>query len=181
MQNFGRGKCETADKFWLVRRLRIFSCTGVRYCTQRENSGFTSSNMHLENPAFGQQKTPIKSGFSQNISFLCSFYGGVGETRTLAPGFSRPTPLAGAPRHQLEYYSELLYVFTKLWRRGWDSNPCAFWANGFQDRLVMTASIPLRDFATLLFYHNQVYMSIIFLYFLNFPVLYFLNFPAYPY
>ena len=74
--------------------------------------------------------------------------GGVGETRTLAPGFSRPTPLAGAPRHQLEYYSELLYVFTKLWRRGWDSNPCAFWANGFQDRLVMTASIPLRDFAT---------------------------------
>ena len=96
--------------------------------------------------------------------------GGVGETRTLAPGFSRPTPLAGAPRHQLEYYSELLYVFTKLWRRGWDSNPCAFWANGFQDRLVMTASIPLRDFATLLFYHKQVYMSIIFLYFLNFPV-----------
>ena len=36
------------------------------------------------------------------------FNGGVGETRTLAPGFSRPTPLAGAPRHQLEYYSKLL-------------------------------------------------------------------------
>ena len=32
-------------------------------------------------------------------------FGGVGETRTLAPGISRPTPLAGAPRHQLEYYS----------------------------------------------------------------------------
>ena len=32
--------------------------------------------------------------------------GGVGETRTLAPEFTRPTPLAGAPRHQLEYYSE---------------------------------------------------------------------------
>ena len=31
-----------------------------------------------------------------------------------------------------------------LWRRGWDSNPCGFWPNGFQDRLVMTASIPLR-------------------------------------
>ena len=30
--------------------------------------------------------------------------GGVGETRTLAP-VTRPTPLAGAPRHQLEYYS----------------------------------------------------------------------------
>ena len=32
------------------------------------------------------------------------FLGGVGETRTLAP-VTRPTPLAGAPRHQLEYYS----------------------------------------------------------------------------
>ena len=31
-------------------------------------------------------------------------HGGDGETRTLAP-VSRPTPLAGAPRHQLEYIS----------------------------------------------------------------------------
>lgn len=76
---------KTADKFWLVRRLRIFGCTGVRYRTQRENSGFTSSNMHLETPVFGQQKTPIKSGFLRNISFLCSFYGGEGEIRTLEP------------------------------------------------------------------------------------------------
>ena len=30
--------------------------------------------------------------------------GGEGETRTPAP-VTRPTPLAGAPRHQLEYYS----------------------------------------------------------------------------
>ncbi len=28
--------------------------------------------MHLETPVFGQQKTPIKSGFLRNISFLCS-------------------------------------------------------------------------------------------------------------
>ena len=33
------------------------------------------------------------------------YFGGEGGTRTLAPGFSRPTPLAGAPRHQLEYFS----------------------------------------------------------------------------
>ena len=32
------------------------------------------------------------------------FYGGEGETRTPAP-VTRPTPLAGAPRHQLEYFS----------------------------------------------------------------------------
>ena len=30
-------------------------------------------------------------------------YGAEGETRTLAP-VTRPTPLAGAPRHQLEYF-----------------------------------------------------------------------------
>ena len=31
-----------------------------------------------------------------------------------------------------------------FWRRGRDSNPRGFWPNGFQDRLVMTASIPLQ-------------------------------------
>ncbi len=34
----------------------------------------------------------------------CLFLGGEGGTRTLAP-VTRPTPLAGAPRHQLEYFS----------------------------------------------------------------------------
>ena len=33
-----------------------------------------------------------------------------------------------------------------LWRRKRDSNPRAFWANGFQDRLVVTASIFLHIF-----------------------------------
>ena len=33
----------------------------------------------------------------------CASSGAEGETRTLAP-VSRPTPLAGAPRHQLEYF-----------------------------------------------------------------------------
>ena len=32
------------------------------------------------------------------------------------------------------------------WRKLRDSNPCAFWANGFQDRLVMTTSISFRLF-----------------------------------
>ena len=35
-----------------------------------------------------------------------------------------------------------------LWRRKRDSNPRAFWANGFQDRLVVTASIFLHITAT---------------------------------
>ena len=33
------------------------------------------------------------------------FFGGEEETRTPAP-VTRPTPLAGAPRHQLEYFSK---------------------------------------------------------------------------
>ena len=36
-------------------------------------------------------------------------FGGEEETRTPAP-VTRPTPLAGAPRHQLEYFSESLFT-----------------------------------------------------------------------
>ena len=36
-----------------------------------------------------------------------------------------------------------------LWRRKRDSNPRGFWPNGFQDRLVVTASIFLQIIATL--------------------------------
>ncbi len=78
---------------------------------------------------------------------MISLFGGVGETRTLAPGFSRPTPLAGAPRHQLEYYSELLRsIHIKLKNGGEEGirTLVGFPPNGFQDRLVMTTSIPLR-------------------------------------
>ena len=76
-----------------------------------------------------------------------SFLGGVGETRTLAP-VTRPTPFAGAPRHQLEYYSVCRKigcgeqpiradsVVKKVWRRGRDSNPWLFRVTGFQDRLL---------------------------------------------
>ncbi len=61
-------------------------------------------------------------------------FGAEGETRTLAP-VSRPTPLAGAPRHQLEYFckrnvfsvielkSGLYSQYNPQWRREWDSNP----------------------------------------------------------
>ena len=40
---------------------------------------------------------------------LCALNGGEGETRTPAP-VTRPTPLAGAPRHQLEYFSIGNYI-----------------------------------------------------------------------
>ena len=41
------------------------------------------------------------------------FVGGDGEIRTLAP-VSRPTPLAGAPRHQLEYISRLVIAIDRF-------------------------------------------------------------------
>ena len=43
-----------------------------------------------------------------------------------------------------------------LWRRKRDSNPRAFWANGFQDRLVVTASIFLHIYGVV--YHT-IYMQ----------------------
>ena len=38
-----------------------------------------------------------------HTEWCMDLFGAEGETRTLAP-VSRPTPLAGAPRHQLEYF-----------------------------------------------------------------------------
>ena len=40
----------------------------------------------------------------KSTGFDLSIFGAEGETRTPAP-VTRPTPLAGAPRHQLEYFS----------------------------------------------------------------------------
>ncbi len=79
-----------------------------------------------------KQKTPSCDG-------IFCFYGGVGETRTLAP-VARPTPLAGVPRHQLEYYSMVslnkrIFCFMR-WRRGRDSNPWLLRVTGFQDQLL---------------------------------------------
>ena len=50
--------------------------------------------------------SPIK--IKNDPVFTGSFFGGEGGTRTLAPVLDRPTPLAGAPRHQLEYFSRLV-------------------------------------------------------------------------
>ena len=44
---------------------------------------------------------PLKALTNKDFSTI--LFGAEGETRTLAP-VSRPTPLAGAPRHQLEYF-----------------------------------------------------------------------------
>ena len=76
------------------------------------------------------QATPNKNNQSKDWLFL---FGGDGETRTLAP-VSRPTPLAGAPRHHLSTspkWQRSFFRYSVLctsrrflkWRRRWDSNP----------------------------------------------------------
>ncbi len=85
-----------------------------------------------------------------------SFFGAEGETRTLAP-VSRPTPLAGAPRHQLEYFCKRnvfkRYLIKKravriyTTRSGGESGIRTHGTlpyDGFQDRSVITTSVSLR-------------------------------------
>ena len=96
--------------------------------------------------------------------------GGEGETRTLAP-VTRPTPLAGAPRHQLEYFSIgsvfsliELYIQSGLLqilmaeRVGFEPTvPGGY--DGFQDRSVMTTSVSLRKVQNVC-YHTLAFLSI---------------------
>ena len=83
--------------------------------------------------------------------------GGEGGTRTLAP-VTRPTPLAGAPRHQLEYFCiGSVYDTIRLLKERAE-NPLSLLSggesgirthgtlpyDGFQDRSVITTSVSLR-------------------------------------
>ena len=84
-------------------------------------------------------------------------FGAEGETRTLAP-VARPTPLAGAPRHQLEYFCiGSVYDTIRLLKERAE-NPLPLLSggesgirthgtlpyDGFQDRSVITTSVSLR-------------------------------------
>ena len=88
---------------------------------------------------------------------LDTFSGAEGETRTLAP-VSRPTPLAGAPRHQLEYFCiGSVYDTIRLLKERAE-NPLSLLSggesgirthgtlpyDGFQDRSVITTSVSLH-------------------------------------
>ena len=89
-------------------------------CTSRERSKWRTR----------PRMTPNKNNQSKDWLFL---FGGDGEIRTLAP-VSRPTPLAGAPRHHLSTspkWQRSFFRYSVLctsrrflkWRRRWDSNP----------------------------------------------------------
>ena len=95
-----------------------------------------------------------KKGTGENPD---TFLGAEGETRTLAP-VTRPTPLAGAPRHQLEYFCiGSVYDTIRLLKEraekplsllsGGESGIRTHGTlpyDGFQDRSVITTSVSLR-------------------------------------
>ena len=65
------------------------------------SAGRASAVRPAPEPAHSFSSSINKNRHPKGCLFL---FGGEGETRTLAP-VTRPTPLAGAPRHQLEYFS----------------------------------------------------------------------------
>ena len=83
--------------------------------------------------------------------WVALLFGGEGETRTPAP-VTRPTPLAGAPRHQLEYFSIVVAWFLTysfligmmLAEKVGFEPTVPYEITGFQDRSVMTTSVSLR-------------------------------------
>ena len=95
-----------------------------------------------------------KKGTGENPD---TFPGAEGETRTLAP-VTRPTPLAGAPRHQLEYFCIGSVYDTIQLLKERAENPLPLLSggesgirthgtlpyDGFQDRSVITTSVSLR-------------------------------------
>ena len=65
-------------------------------------------------------RTQIHRNIQKRAMLSHRSFGGDGETRTLAP-VSQPTPLAGAPRHQLEYISKLIAVSSVIrFVSGWN-------------------------------------------------------------
>ena len=128
----------------------------VLFLAQKERlDGFSTRRVRFANSLFYVPFCNIqKKGTGENPD---TFPGAEGETRTLAP-VTRPTPLAGAPRHQLEYFCiGSVYDTIRLLKERAE-NPLSLLSggesgirthgtlpyDGFQDRSVITTSVSLR-------------------------------------
>ena len=137
---------------------------------RRDSTGFQPVVFALRTVYFMSLFAPQKDGRRVRVSYpFCiiqkkvtgenpdTFFGAEGETRTLAP-VTRPTPLAGAPRHQLEYFCiGSVYDTIRLLKERAE-NPLSLLSggesgirthgtlpyDGFQDRSVITTSVSLR-------------------------------------
>ena len=142
----------------------------VLFLAQKERlDGFSTRRVRFANSLF---YVPPRKKMDEEFESLCpfciiqkkgtgenpdTFSGAEGETRTLAP-VTRPTPLAGAPRHQLEYFCiGSVYDTIRLLKERAE-NPLSLLSggesgirthgtlpyDGFQDRSVITTSVSLR-------------------------------------
>ena len=73
----------------------------ARFCARRQAPGQRT----VRRTVLTLRVCPFRISFftSKKTPKVGCFFGAEGEIRTLA-SVSRPTPLAGAPRHQLEYF-----------------------------------------------------------------------------
>ena len=137
---------------------------------RRDSTGFQPVVFALRTVYFMSLFAPQKDGRRVRVSYpFCiiqkkgtgenpdTFFGAEGETRTLAP-VTRPTPLAGAPRHQLEYFCIGSVYDTIQLLKERAENPLPLLSggesgirthgtlpyDGFQDRSVITTSVSLR-------------------------------------
>ena len=137
---------------------------------RRDSTGFQPVVFALRTVYFMSLFAPQKDGRRVRVSLPFLHYtekryrgksrylpGAEGETRTLAP-VTRPTPLAGAPRHQLEYFCiGSVYDTIRLLKEraekplsllsGGESGIRTHGTlpyDGFQDRSVITTSVSLR-------------------------------------
>ena len=137
---------------------------------RRDSTGFQPIVFALRTVYFMSLFAPQKDGRRVRVSYpFCiiqkkgtgenpdTFFGAEGETRTLAP-VTRPTPLAGAPRHQLEYFCIGSVYDTIQLLKERAENPLPLLSggesgirthgtlpyDGFQDRSVITTSVSLR-------------------------------------
>ena len=158
--------------FFAIYRKKVPGKIPIPFLAQKERlDGFSTRRVRLANSLFyvpfcsAKRRTKSsslsavfcniqKKGTGENPD---TFFGAEGETRTLAP-VTRPTPLAGAPRHQLEYFCiGSVYDTIRLLKEraekplsllsGGESGIRTHGTlpyDGFQDRSVITASVSLR-------------------------------------
>ena len=137
-------------------RLDGFSTRRVRFANSLFYVPFCSAKRWTKSSSLPKQNSYIQKEKAQRKN-PCAFSGAEGETRTLAP-VTRPTPLAGAPRHQLEYFCiGSVYDTIRLLKERAE-NPLSLLSggesgirthgtlpyDGFQDRSVITTSVSLR-------------------------------------
>ena len=156
--------------FFSIYRKKVPGKIPIPFPAQKERlDGFSTRRVRFANSLF---YVPPRKKMDEEFESLCpfciiqkkgtgenpdTFSGAEGETRTLAP-VTRPTPLAGAPRHQLEYFCiGSVYDTIRLLKERAE-NPLSLLSggesgirthgtlpyDGFQDRSVITTSVSLR-------------------------------------